>query len=53
MAYKSPKTGSVINPGKRKKLPKSKVSRKTQLKNQRKWLLMPFRVSNNKYKEGE
>tara|TARA_R110000744_G_scaffold91822_5_gene178081 strand:- start:799 stop:1038 length:240 start_codon:yes stop_codon:yes gene_type:complete len=32
MAYTSPKSGSVINPGKRKKLPKSKVSKTKQKK---------------------
>jgi len=36
MAYTSPKTGAKVNPGKRKKLPKSKVSKKTQQKNRKK-----------------
>jgi len=64
MPYRSPKSGSVVNPGKRKKLPKSKVSSKTQKKNRRKLAktvvgaVLPlntraFRVSNNKYKEGK
>jgi len=36
MSYTSPKTGAKVNPGKRKKLPKSKVSKKTQKSNRKK-----------------
>ena len=64
MPYRSPKSGSVVNPGKRKKLPKSKVSSETQKKNRRKLAkavvgaVLPlntraFRVANDKYKEGK
>ena len=56
MPYRSPKSGSVVNPGKRKKLPKSKVSSKTQKKNRRKLAktvvdaVVPFRINIPKYK---
>ena len=64
MTYRSPKSGSVVNPGKRKKLPKSKVSSETQKKNRSKLAkavvgavlplnIQAFRVADNKYKEGK
>tara|TARA_R100000781_G_scaffold85349_1_gene52590 strand:- start:224 stop:424 length:201 start_codon:yes stop_codon:yes gene_type:complete len=66
MPYRSPKSGSVVNP-KRKKMPKGKVvSSKTQKKNRRKLakdvldiavplsgLTKVYKVAKNKYKEGE
>ena len=66
MPYRSPKSGSVVNPGKRKKLPKSKVSKKTQKKNRKKLakaivgavdplagISKIYKIAKNKYKEGQ